>query len=66
MFILLQVAPDGGPPPSKAAKGGGDESFWVKDSDANQCQVSGAAFSLFARKHHCRATGKVRRFTGYT
>jgi hypothetical protein len=72
---MLQVNPCRVPPPTgnnngsakkKAAGSGsgggaseGDMSFWVKDSAAPTCQVSGASFTLFSRKHHCRATGQV-------
>jgi len=33
--------------------------FWVPDSDAPNCMICGAKFTMVKRRHHCRACGKV-------
>jgi myosin-1 len=32
---------------------------WIPDSEAQNCQACGIGFSLFNRRHHCRACGGV-------
>jgi len=33
--------------------------FWVPDSDAPNCMICSAKFTMVKRRHHCRACGKV-------
>ena len=32
---------------------------WVEDSTEDACQVCGAKFTLFFRRHHCRKCGRL-------
>lgn len=36
-----------------------DKSYWQYDNDVPTCMLCDAKFSLFNRRHHCRACGKV-------
>lgn len=36
-----------------------ERSTWVPDGDANDCGSCGRNFSIFVRKHHCRACGDI-------
>lgn len=37
----------------------GDKSRWVPDDRSTTCSITGQPFSMFNRRHHCRACGKV-------
>lgn len=36
-----------------------DQSHWVPDASAIKCGITGTPFSLFTRRHHCRACGGI-------
>jgi myosin-1 len=36
-----------------------DRSNWAPDSSVNKCGITGIPFSLFTRRHHCRACGGI-------
>ena len=33
--------------------------FWVSNNEVSNCYICGNTFSLFVRKHHCRACGRI-------
>ena len=36
-----------------------EEIIWASDEAVNSCSACGVEFSVFNRKHHCRACGKI-------
>ena len=36
--------------------------FWVPDTEAPVCMLCGVKFTMWKRRHHCRACGKVCHF----